>query len=229
MVCEKSPAFVPVMFTALTLRTVFRWFVKVVVNGLLAVPTVTEPKLRLVGLNETGRIPVPFTVIVCGLFGALSVIVTVPDCAPVAVGENVMLILQVAPAAILVPQVFTWLKGAAVAMLMLVSATLWLLVRMTEAAVRLVPNGTLPKLTLAVDSVTATTPVPVTLIVWGLLPASSVAVKIAERAPVAVGAKATLILQDCPAARLDPQVFVCEKSPGFVPVNPILLMFSVVF
>lgn len=40
----------------------------------------------------------------------------------------------------------------------------------------------------------------------------------AERAPVAVGLKVTLIVQFAPAATLAPHVFVCEKSPLFVPV-----------
>lgn len=39
----------------------------------------------------------------------------------------------------------------------------------------------------------------------------------AERAPVAVGLKVTLIVQFAPAATLAPQVLFCEKSPLFVP------------
>ena len=39
----------------------------------------------------------------------------------------------------------------------------------------------------------------------------------AVRVPVAVGLKVTLIVQFAPAATLVPQVFVCEKSPLFVP------------
>lgn len=40
----------------------------------------------------------------------------------------------------------------------------------------------------------------------------------AEREPVAVGLKVTLIVQFAPAATLAPQVLVCEKSVLFVPV-----------
>jgi hypothetical protein len=43
----------------------------------------------------------------------------------------------------------------------------------------------------------------------------------AVRLPVAVGLKVTLIVQFAPAATLAPQVFVCEKSPLFVPVMAI--------
>jgi hypothetical protein len=39
----------------------------------------------------------------------------------------------------------------------------------------------------------------------------------AFRVPVAVGLNVTLIVQLAPAATLAPQVFVCEKSPLFVP------------
>ena len=49
----------------------------------------------------------------------------------------------------------------------------------------------------------------------------------AERAPVAVGLKVTLIVQLKPAPTLVPQVFVWAKSPGFVPVMLMLLMLSV--
>ena len=44
----------------------------------------------------------------------------------------------------------------------------------------------------------------------------------ADRVPVVVGVKVTLIVQVPPAATLDPQVFVWAKSPGSVPVIEIL-------
>lgn len=40
----------------------------------------------------------------------------------------------------------------------------------------------------------------------------------ADRAPVALGLKMTVMVQLALAATLAPQVFVCEKSPLFVPV-----------
>jgi hypothetical protein len=51
-------------------------------------------------------VPVPERATVCGLPAALSVIVTIADRAPVAVGVKVTAIVQVAPAATLVPQAF---------------------------------------------------------------------------------------------------------------------------
>src|SRR2546427_12208101 len=65
-------------------------------------------------------------------------------------------------------------------------------------------------------------PVPVTLAVCGLLLALSVTVNVALRVPTAVGVNVTSIEQLAPAARLAPQLFVCEKSPLLVPVKPML-------
>ena len=62
------------------------------------------------------------------------------------------------------------------------------------------------------------TPEPVKLAVWGLLLALSVTVKVALLVPVAAGVKVTLIAQLDPAARLEPQLLVCPKSPLLVPV-----------
>ena len=60
----------------------------VVING--AIADVVEP---------------PVSEIVCGLLGALSVSVSVPVRVPVAVGVNFTLIVQLAPAAMVLPQV----------------------------------------------------------------------------------------------------------------------------
>jgi hypothetical protein len=65
-------------------------------------------------------------------------------------------------------------------------------------------------------------PDPVKGINCGLLDALSVTLSEAVRVPAAVGVKVTLIVQLAPAATLDPQVFVCAKSPGSVPVRLIL-------
>jgi hypothetical protein len=61
--------------------------------------------------------------------------------------------------------------------------------------------------------VAAVPPVPVKLTVWVAGLALSVTVKVPALAPVAVGLKVTLILQLAPAATLEPQVLVWEKSP----------------
>lgn len=68
-------------------------------------------------------------------------------------------------------------------------------------------------------------PVPVNDTVCGLFDASSVIVKDAAIAPVVEGLKMTVMVQLVPAATVLPQLFVCEKSPLFVPVIP---MFEIV-
>src|SRR5437870_1325593 len=71
------------------------------------------------------------------------------------------------------------------------------------------------------------TPVPDTPAVWGLLLALSVTVKIALRAPVAAGVKVTLMVQVPLAAKVEGlrgQLLVCPKSPGLVPVKPMLVI-----
>jgi hypothetical protein len=56
-------------------------------------------------------------------------------------------------------------------------------------------------------------PVPVNEMVVGLFAALLVTVTDPVRVPLAVGLNVTLIVQLAPAARLDPHVFVCAKSP----------------
>ena len=56
-------------------------------------------------------------------------------------------------------------------------------------------------------------PVPVRLTVWVVGLALSVMVTVPVRVPLAVGLKVTLRVQLEPAARLEPQVWVWEKSP----------------
>ena len=59
----------------------------------------------------------------------------------------------------------------------------------------------------------AAAPVPLRLIVWGLLEALSVTVTVPVRVPDAVGLKVTLMLQLAPAASELPHVVVSAKSP----------------
>jgi hypothetical protein len=60
---------------------------------------------------------------------------------------------------------------------------------------------------------TGAVPVPLRVIVWGLLGELSVIVIDPVRLPLALGWNVTLIVQPEPAATLVPQVFVCAKSP----------------
>src|SRR5438046_1014349 len=54
-------------------------------------------------------------------------------------------------------------------------------------------------------------------------------VKVPFRAPAMVGVNVTVIVQLPPAARLEPQLLVCAKSPELEPVKPMLLILKAVF
>jgi hypothetical protein len=99
------------------------------------------------------------------------------------------------------------------------------LVRMTICAVLVVPTAWPAKVRLEGERLGAgAAPVPVRLRVCGLPAALSVRVTAALRVPVAAGVKVTLIVQLAPAAIELPQLLVCAKSPGLVPVSAMLEM-----
>ena len=99
----------------------------------------------------------------------------------------------------------------------LVDVTAWL-ANVSDAGETLAPG------------VAAVVPVPARVTACGLPAALSVMVTAADRAPVAVGLNVTLIVQlPLFAATELPQVFVCAKSPLFVPVTPMLDMFNTAF
>jgi hypothetical protein len=81
-------------------------FASVDVRGALVVPIVVVGNVNFVGVTETPVMPSPLSVIVCGLFVALSVMVTTPVASPATVGLKVTEIVQFFPALTVVPQVF---------------------------------------------------------------------------------------------------------------------------
>jgi len=112
----------PVIVMLLMLSAVLPVLLSVVVSALES-PLFTLPKRRLAGLNST-TVPVPVRLTVCGLPAALSVIDNVPVRVPLCVGLKVTLMVQLASAARLGPQVFVWLKSPLAAMLVILSAIL---------------------------------------------------------------------------------------------------------
>jgi hypothetical protein len=72
----------------------------------LVVVTASFPKAKVAGLTVTGVTPFPVNATVCGLLLALSVTVSAPERVPRAIGVNVTLMVQFAPAAKDVPHVF---------------------------------------------------------------------------------------------------------------------------
>ena len=90
------------------------------------------PKLKLDGAKlMPGATPVPDRVTICGLPLALSVTVIVPGWLPVAVGVNVTLMVQFAPAATDAPQVLLCAYCVLATMLLILSAAVPELVRVT--------------------------------------------------------------------------------------------------
>src|SRR5438034_8104060 len=79
-------------------------------------------------------------------------------------------------------------------------------IRFTLLTALVVPMVWLPKLKLVADKARFTTPVPLSVTIWGLVDALSAIVIAPVRAPIAIGAKTTLMVHDFPEARLAPQV-----------------------
>lgn len=152
---------------------------------------------------------------------------------PPAVGLKVTVNVQLLPAASVEGdkgQVFVWLKSPellpVMVMVVMVSALFPLLVKVTFWVALLVPMFWTAKVRLVGEKVTAgPVPVPLRPTVCGLPGALSATLRLAERAPVAVGAKITVIVHLLPAAKDPPQVFVWLKSLAFAPV--ILMLFRV--
>jgi len=137
-------------------------------------------------------------------------------------------IVQFAPAATELPQVSaTSAKSAAfvpvIVRLLMLSVVLPPLVRVTVWALLVIAIGSLPNERLVGERLAAAAvPVPERLRDWGLPPALSVMLTEAERLPLVVGSKVTLIVQLPPAATEVPQVLVCAKSPVLAPVSAML-------
>jgi hypothetical protein len=169
----------------------------------------TEPNTRLDGLRVTAAIPVPDRDTVCGLFDALSVMVSMPaGAAPRTEGVKVSSTVQLPPAATVglkqvdegsmaygVPDV-----TASDEMLMLVDR---LFMRVTVLIALVWPTTTLPKFTAVAESVTGAIPVPESVTVCGLFKALSVTVSVpAGAAPRVEGVKVRTTVQLAPAFKV---------------------------
>ena len=231
----KSPAFVPEIAMLLKLTGDVPPLVNVTVCGALVVATVVAVKVKLVGDTVAlAAAPVPDSTTACGLFAAESVNAREAVRAPAAVGPNVTLTAQLDDPASVAPHVFAEIaKSPAFAPVIpmlpmlsadgppLLSVTVWAaLVAPTFVAV----NDKLAAVTLALA---AALPVPDSATVWGLLPAPSVNVRVAARAPAAEGVNVTLTAQLDDPANVAPQVFPeIAKSPAFAPAIPMLLILT---
>jgi len=162
--------------------------------------------------------PLPPRFTTCGLLAALSVMVNDPVLLPATVGVKVTLMVQLAPAARLEPQVLSCAKLPVATILEMVSAAVPVLVNVTACAALVVPKGWLEKVRLVTDKLTtgAGRPLPASRTTCGESAALSVIMTEPYRFPTAVGEKVTLMLQLAPAARLAGQLLVSPKSPVVV-------------
>src|SRR5207302_1921560 len=103
-VCEKSPAAAPVMVKPVIVSAVVPMLVSVMSLAAVVVPTVTEPKFKLVGAS-LAVVPTPLSGINCGLPAALSATLRDALRVPMTRGVKVMLKVHLAPAAREAPQV----------------------------------------------------------------------------------------------------------------------------
>lgn len=156
----------------------------------------------------------------------MSVIFRVALRAPVLVGLNVTLIVQLAPAANELPHPLSPKSpGSApmiVILLIVIAVVPTFFIVIVLSAV--LPTVTEPKFRLVAES-SAVVPIPLRGSFCGLPLALSVKVRVALRAPVAVGLNVTVIVQLADAARDAPQVVpVSGKSPASVPVTAMLVI-----
>src|SRR5437773_406151 len=110
--------------------------------ALLVVPLGSAELLKLPGATSAAA-PIPLSATFCGLPAALSLMLTAAVRVPLAVGLNVTLILQLAPAANELPQVWVCAKFPAlvpvIAMLLMVKIAVPVFLSVTVLAALVVP------------------------------------------------------------------------------------------
>jgi len=207
-VCAKFPDVVKLVME----RVPDPVFVRVTFCGLLVVPMSCEAKVRELGFSEALSVyPMPDKATVCGLpaSGASSAIDKVPVRVPEAVGVNVTLMVQFAPAAKEPGQLLVCAKSPPVEMDEILSETLPLLVRVTDCELAVVPTSWLAKLRELTERATADAPpVPLRVKEGGFPARLLFKVSVPLTGPWAVGEKVTLTAQLTPEARKDPQLLV---------------------
>ena len=118
LVWLKSPAFTPTIVMLVMLTVASLLLLSVMVFGRLVVLTGWVPKFSPVGVSFTA-VATPVRVSFWVLLEALSVKVTEPVNVPIALGLKVTLIEQLAPGAMVAPQVFVWANGPVATMLVI--------------------------------------------------------------------------------------------------------------
>ncbi len=214
----------PVTVTLVISKAAFPVLVRVTACTALVVPSVWLGKVRLVVVRLTaGPPPVPVRLTVWGLPVALSLTFNMAVRVPGAAGVKVTVIMQLAPAATVLPQLLVWPKSPELVpdnvKPVMLKLAVPLLVRVTACPGLVVPVFWLTKVKVEVERLTVDeVPVPERLTVWGPLLALLVRINDAVRLPTAEGVKVTLIVQLAPADTEPPQLSLSLKSPAFAPV-----------
>jgi hypothetical protein len=231
VVRAKSPELVPAIVIPVMDIVALPVFRNVIVLAALVVFNCCAANVNVVGETLAVELtPVPAKATCCGLVGSESAIRRVADRDPDAEGENVTLIVQLEPAASVVPQVVVSLKSAALVpvseMEIPVNDVVPILLTVTTLAALVVPTFWLLNERLVGDRLTPV-PVPVSDITWGFPGALSAIEMAALLEPEEVGRKLAVMVQLLPAARVELHVLVCEKSEALVPdklIPPILIV-----
>ena len=153
----------------------------------------------------------------------MSVIVTLPETEPAAVGAKVTWMTHDAAGAMLPLQLFVWLNGAVATMLVTCSGPVPVLCSVMFFAVLVVPTACAGKNSVAgVTAAPGVVPVPSsgTVCVEPRFPESSVTVSAPVTGPTACGVNATDTVQLDPADRAAGQSFVSENPPPAERFNP---------
>ena len=174
--------------------------------------------------------PVPVSSTICGLPGALSVMVKAPTLEAVDVGLNVTLMVQlVVGCSAAATQLSLSAKLPLAVMLENVIADVPSFVAVMLSGADVVPTATLPKSRLDADSVKVEA-VPVKLITCGLFGAESVIVMVALLTPGVVGLNVAMIVHVAPGFSEEGAMQVEEaeikKAPGFAPPSVMLEIVS---
>lgn len=138
------------------------------------------------------HLPVPVKLTDCGLVTALSLTDNIPERVPVAEGLNLMLMVQLAPAFRVVPQVVADCRNSATfALLMLipVNVVARLFFKVITCAALVVPTVCAANVSVAGVTATGTSPVPVSAKDCGLFDAPSVICTVTEYAVAVAGEK----------------------------------------
>jgi hypothetical protein len=119
----------------------------------LATVAVVEPPVA--GATLTGATPVPCRVMLCGVPGALSASVSVPERTPVAVGVKTNCIWQALLMASVAPQLLVSVKSPAAAIELIASGAFPELVSVTGYGALAAPCVTMPNSMLEPDRLAA--------------------------------------------------------------------------